>query len=72
VRNEDDKVVHIGGIDGNKPRQCPYRMNGPVSSTLTTGDIKGAQSSTKDKGSFSTRKRKDFRDINQTADIEGS
>lgn len=47
-------------------------MNGPVSSTLTTGDIKGAQSSTKDKGSFSTRKRKDFRDINQTADIEGS
>ena len=73
VRNEDDKVVHIGTIDGNNPRQMPERKNGPRSNSLLTKDIMGAQGSTKGLGVFETHhNRKDFRETNAVGDIPGS
>jgi len=72
VRNEDDKVVHIGTIDGNQPKKMPERNIGPKSYSLQTKDIQGARSSTKDLGVFEVHhKRKDFRETNALADIPG-
>ena len=64
VRDEDDKVISIGEIERNKPREGPVRHVGPVSQDLQTTDINGAMASTKGKGPFFERTRKDFRVIN--------
>ena len=72
VRNEDGKLENIGDIEGNKPMTIPERKRGPVSTSLDTGDIDGAKTSTKGLGVFAHHQRKDFTRTNEIADIAGS
>ncbi len=72
VRNEDNKPMSIGEIDGNKPQGLPNRTKGDVSQSLSTKDIEGAMASTKGLGTFANRDRKHFRETNAVQDIPGS
>ena len=72
VRDEDGQVIDIGQIDGNAPAAIPKRETGPISLSLKTDDIVGAQSSSKGMGVFAHREWKHFRKTNTCHDIEGT
>lgn len=72
VRNDDGTTETIGQIEGNVPIGIPERKRGPVSTSLDTSDISGAQTSTKGLGVFAYHQRKEFKKTNQIDDIAGS
>lgn len=72
VRNEDGTVEQIGNIEGNVPNKIPERKKGPVSQSLQTNDIEGAQSGTKGLGVFAHHSRTGFKHTNRLDDIAGS
>lgn len=71
-RNENGQLEDIGEIIGNKPMTIPERKRGPVSQSLDTKDIDGAQSGTKGLGVFAYHQRKEYKKTNQIEDIAGS
>lgn len=70
-RNDEGRLEEIGNIEGNCPMKIPERLRGPVSTSLDTADIEGAQSSTKGLGVFAHHSRKEFRKTNDINDIAG-
>ena len=72
VRNDQGNIEEIGAIEGNKPLGIPERKRGPVSTSLITNDIEGAQTSTKGLGVFAHHQRKDYTNTNKIDDIAGS
>lgn len=74
IKDEDGKPMTIGEIEGNRPQVLPPpRQRGDVSLTLKTQDILGATASSKGKGVFAEHHaRREFRQVNNTLDIEGA
>lgn len=72
MRNEDGTTSTIGKIENSTSHKIPERKRGPLSSSLETGDIAGAQTGTKNLGVFATFKRKDYGKTNDISDIAGS
>lgn len=66
------QIETIGKIEGNGAMRIPERTRGPLSSSLETSDIMGAQTSTKGLGVFAHHKRTEFKKTNNIEDIAGS
>jgi hypothetical protein len=72
VRNDDGTLMTIGKIENSNTLHHPERKRGPVSSSLATNDIEGAQTGTKGLGVFAHHKRSEVKQINKIDDIAGS
>ena len=72
VKDENNKLVSIGDIPGSSPKKLPERTAGNFFQQLQVRDIPGTAPGSKRQGNFHSRDRKDFREINNIAEVPGA
>ena len=71
-RDEDNKIVTIGHVEGSNPKILINKAKSPHSRHLDTKDIDGATSGTVGVGPIGTKLRNYIRSPTDTQDIEGA
>jgi hypothetical protein len=72
IRDENDKTVTIGVIDGSAPAKVRERTRGLLNGNLKTEDIHGSQAGSRRLGAFHSTSRRAFLNPNDISDIDGA
>jgi hypothetical protein len=72
IRDELNKAVTIGDVDGSAPAKIKERKRGLLNGCLEVADIQGSAAGSRRLGAFHSTSRRQFLNPNDISDIGGS